>query len=175
MNDDFLSGLGPAALSQILRRLQEKLTAQNQARFHEMGIPIPPVAVSTLIMLDRKGGLSVSEIAEGLRLSHPRVLKFAAMLENPGLITVKPDPEDGRRKILTLTGAGQELARKLDADRQRLNAVMADLFTEIGVDLASAVKAADGALGRKPLSERMAESRNATGEADPPRREKKAR
>jgi DNA-binding MarR family transcriptional regulator len=86
--------------------------------------------VSVLARLDHDGADSPGALAELERVRPQAMATTLAALEERGLVSRRPDAADGRRALMTVTGAG----RKLLADRrsesvQLLAAVLADEFT----------------------------------------------
>jgi DNA-binding MarR family transcriptional regulator len=71
---------------------------------------------SVLGRLDREGAQSVSDLAGAERVRPQSMAQTVADLEGEGLVARAPDPDDGRRALVTLTAAGGEL---LLASRQR--------------------------------------------------------
>ena len=66
--------------------------------------------------LDREGPASVSDLATAEKVRPQSMAQTVGELESDGLVKRSPDPKDGRRAIVELTGAGRET---LEADRSR--------------------------------------------------------
>jgi DNA-binding MarR family transcriptional regulator len=62
--------------------------------------------VQVLLMLG-EGPRSLSDIAEAQRIDKPYATAIVDQLEQLGLATRTSDPDDRRRKVVTLTGAGR--------------------------------------------------------------------
>jgi DNA-binding MarR family transcriptional regulator len=99
--------------------------------------PGPAVAVlSVLGRLDRNGPASISDLAAAERMRPQSMAQAVRELETAGLVTRRPDPEDGRRAFVELTAEGlgklqstraaredwlsQTLDRELDAQEREL-------------------------------------------------------
>jgi DNA-binding MarR family transcriptional regulator len=86
---------------------------------------------SILGRLDREGPRTVSELAAADRVRPQSMAQAVAELEADGLVSRRPDPGDGRRALVELTGQGLEV---LQADRRQregwLAQAMAEGFTE---------------------------------------------
>jgi DNA-binding MarR family transcriptional regulator len=89
-------------LGQLIRRLRA-----------EHRFPIAQGAV--LGRLDREGPRSVSDLAASERVRPQSMAQTVADLEGPGMVERNPDPDDGRRALVSLTPAGHET---LEADRR---------------------------------------------------------
>src|ERR1044072_8308935 len=96
------SEVGPLAsdlrvvVGQLIRRLRAE-----QGRFS-----ISQGAV--LGRLDREGPQSVSDLAAAERVRPQSMAQTVADLESAGLVDRSPDPDDGRRALVSLTAAGNE-------------------------------------------------------------------
>ena len=63
------------------------------------------------------GGRPVDVLADGLRLSHSRVVRVVDRLEQDGLARRRPNPDDGRAVRVDLTAAGRRAADRVLAAR----------------------------------------------------------
>lgn len=110
---------------------------------------LTPSQTSVLIRLDRGGASSTTVLAAGEGVRPQSMTVILNALDAQGLIERRPDPEDGRRQIITLSAAGsaqvaggregrhawlaQELDRELGADQLRqINDAIALLRGVIG-------------------------------------------
>lgn len=76
---------------------------------------LTPSQTSLLSRLDRDGAASASDLAAAERVRPQSVAVQLAALDELGLIERHPDPTDGRRQLITLSGPGVE---RLSGDRQ---------------------------------------------------------
>ena len=115
----------PDAVTAILR----ELFAINRTSRHLLGdAPLPGLTLATASVLgllaeraDRRAG----DVADELGIDASAVSRKVADLERLGLVRRRPDPDDGRAWLLTLTDEGRGA---LDALRERyLAAVTASL------------------------------------------------
>jgi DNA-binding MarR family transcriptional regulator len=74
--------------------------------------------------LQRQGDVSVSMIAEHLHVSGAFVTTETGKLLNFGLLTKRPDPQDGRRVCLNITRKGRDLLRRLAPTQVQVNDVL---------------------------------------------------
>lgn len=72
--------------------------------------PSPPQS-SVLRRLDRNGPASASELAAAEGVRPQSMAKTVLALEAAGLVSRSPDPEDGRRQVVSLTDRGRERRR----------------------------------------------------------------
>ncbi|MGO9216986.1 MAG: MarR family winged helix-turn-helix transcriptional regulator [Streptosporangiaceae bacterium] len=105
---------------------------------------------SALARLDRSGPATSSALAKLEQISPQSMGATLAALEARGLVERRPDPEDGRRAVLSLTSAGQQVLRdKRSARVAQLAEALSGAFTPAEI---SQLRAA------APLLDRLAES-----------------
>ena len=156
--DDFVAELGPPMTAHRLRRASELLVDAHARWLAEVGPDVPARALSTMMLLDETGGQGVTQIARRLRLTHPLLIEVTRALEAKGLVAARPDPEDGRRRVLELSPAGRAAAARLRERLKTLDAFYRALFDEIGVDLLDALERLERAARKRPLIDRLRET-----------------
>jgi DNA-binding MarR family transcriptional regulator len=105
---------------------------------------------SALARLDRGGPATPSDLARLERISPQSVGATIAALEARGLVERRPDPDDGRRAVISLTETGSQMLRhRRNARTEKLAMALADGFSPSEL---SQLKAA------APLIERLAQS-----------------
>jgi DNA-binding MarR family transcriptional regulator len=105
---------------------------------------------SALVRLDRSGPATPSELAKREQISPQSMGATLAALQARGLIERRPDPQDGRRAVLSVTGAGHDVLRdKRNARTEQLAQALSTGFTP--AELRQLMAAA-------PLLERLAQS-----------------
>lgn len=102
-----------------------------------------PLGEARLLFEIGQGGAPVSDLRERLQLDSGYVSRLLRRLEDDGLVTTRPDPADGRRRIATLTPAGAREWDTLDrlSDRQ-VEAIVAPLGHRRAAELADALRCA---------------------------------
>ncbi|TCO54247.1 DNA-binding MarR family transcriptional regulator [Actinocrispum wychmicini] len=93
-------------VGRLRRRLREVYDASE----------LTPSQTSVMSRLDRYGPASASDLAAAERVRPQSVAATLAALEERKLIVRRPDPDDGRRQLISLSRAGREF---LD-DRRRV-------------------------------------------------------
>jgi DNA-binding MarR family transcriptional regulator len=133
-----------AALQMSIGLLRRRL---RQVR-PEGELTLPEVAA--LARLERAGPATASALARLEQISPQSMGATLAGLEARGLVARSPDPDDGRRVVLSVTGAGQQVLRdKRSARTGQLAQALSAGFTP--AELAQLRAAA-------PLLERLAQS-----------------
>jgi DNA-binding MarR family transcriptional regulator len=107
--------------SRLRRRLLEVATAED----------LTPSQTAVLIRLVKDGPASTSQLAGAERVRPQSMATTLAGLDRHGLITRAPDPEDGRRQLITLTTVGRKHAENDRKVREEwLVRAMQDRYTE---------------------------------------------
>lgn len=106
--NDFIHQQGPAFLAHILRRLADELVQAAADWYPTVGVSAPPRTISTLLALDERGPLGVTELAGLLKQSHSLVIVWIKELSRLSLVVQERDPSDGRRTVISLTAKGRE-------------------------------------------------------------------
>jgi DNA-binding MarR family transcriptional regulator len=105
---------------------------------------------SALTRLDRGGPTTPSALAKLEQISPQSMGATLGALEVRGLVERRPDPQDGRRAVISVTEAGLQMLRnKRNARTQQLARALANEFTRS--ELQQLMAAA-------PLLERLAQS-----------------
>lgn len=89
---------------------------------HQAGDDLSPSLVSVLACLDRRGPMTLGELAALERVKPPSVTRMVTALEGKELVRREADPSDGRVSRVSVTAAG---TRMLQRSRTRKNAYLA--------------------------------------------------
>jgi DNA-binding MarR family transcriptional regulator len=103
-----LAGELRALIGKVKRRLREQ---------SDLG-DLTGSQLSALARLEREGPATVSSLARAEGMRPQSMGTIVAALEAAGLVLGRPDPNDGRRTILSLTEACRERVTKKRAARQ---------------------------------------------------------
>jgi len=107
--------------SRLRRRLLEVATDE----------VLTPSQTAVLIRLIKDGPASTSQLAGAERVRPQSMATTLTGLDRHGLITREPDPEDGRRQLITLTSVGRRHAENDRKVREEwLVRAMQDRYTE---------------------------------------------
>jgi DNA-binding MarR family transcriptional regulator len=92
---------------------------------------LTPSQTSVLSRLDKSGPASASDLAAAERVRPQSMAATLAAIEQHGMIRRDPDPADGRRQLISLTGAAREtILGSRRAREEWLSRTLADEFTE---------------------------------------------
>jgi len=149
-----VDALGPAFLGLQLYLLLASIDAQGNDLLRGHGARLHSRLASSLMLIERLGPLSVTELAGHLRMSHQLTAHRIAALRRLGLVTAEADAADQRRVLLRLTRSGRTEAARLARVCEDAAAAYRDLFAELGCDLFDALVRARTSLDRRGLAER---------------------
>lgn len=81
---------------------------------------ITALQYTALTVLARRDGLTLTELARNSFVTDQSMADLLRSLDRRSLISRRPDPEHGRRQLISLTGAGHELLAKYEQQVARL-------------------------------------------------------
>ena len=85
----------------------------------------------TLGLLDRAGPMSVAALAAERKVKHQSMRLVVGQLEEGGLVTRLPDPQDGRSQLIALSDAGRAaLARSREARQREIASLIDERLTD---------------------------------------------
>jgi DNA-binding MarR family transcriptional regulator len=156
---DYVAEMGGAALGARLRRLSSVIDADAARIYSENGLKFEQRWFGVINQLVLVGPSSVQQLATVLGITHASVSETRRSLEEAGLITAEADPEDSRRRVLTLSNAGKALVKKFRPLWDDFDRVARELDAEAGA-VTKALAKLEQALQRKSLYCRIVERRD---------------
>ncbi|HEY3466895.1 MAG TPA: MarR family transcriptional regulator [Amycolatopsis sp.] len=109
-----------AELADLARRVREGVGRLNWRMRAERDPSGPgPAVLAVLSRLYRAGTHTPTELAEAERLQPQSLTRILAWATERELVTRTPDPEDGRRSLISITPAGLAVLRDYSARRER--------------------------------------------------------
>ena len=114
---------GMEAVTAVMRAQQIMLT-RIEAALRPFGISFSRYELLTLLSFTRTGMLPMSKLSARLQVHPTSVTNTVDRLEAAGLVRRRPDPADGRSRLVAITDAGRDVAQRATAD---LNRVFADI------------------------------------------------
>lgn len=118
-------------------------------------IAVPQQSVSSLLYVAENQNASTADISAALNLPHQLVTQRLNALIEMNLAARRPDPNDGRRKIIRLTARGKRQVELLNEILRDANAAYDELNEELGVNLSTLVLRVIESLHRETLTERI--------------------
>ncbi|GLY27038.1 MarR family transcriptional regulator [Kineosporia sp. NBRC 101731] len=80
-------------------------------RIREFASDLTPSQTSVLSRLSKEGESSLSLLAQAERVRPQSMAATLSALDERGLIARRPDPDDGRRQLINLSGTGENYVR----------------------------------------------------------------
>lgn len=102
-----MTGTDLAALAHEVRTTTGRLS--RALREHGGRLGLTPSQAEALGFLDRDGPMTVTVLAERVGVRPQSMGATVGALEEQGLVTVTPDPADGRQKVIAVTEKAHEL------------------------------------------------------------------
>jgi DNA-binding MarR family transcriptional regulator len=129
-----------AVLRRFNRTYTQRIGALDES-FLGLGLPL---GVSRLLFEIGPSGATVRDLRERLDLDSGYLTRLLRRLGDDGLVDVRPDPADRRRRLVSLTARGRTAWRRLDDRSEDLARSIVDPLTERQRDrLAEALETAD--------------------------------
>ena len=110
-----------------------------------LGLSSPQYNIAMILANhQRTGGIRVSDVAKRLHVSTAFITSEVGKLELAGLVSKRPNPEDGRGVLLYLTPKGETVAQRVGPERQLVNdhlfgSLSARAFRELSKTLAALI------------------------------------
>lgn len=119
----------PDTASRVWTALHEYVTGQDRRRALRAALDLGPGKVEVLIKL-ADGPMTLREIALAVDVDPPAATVGVNQLEARGLVQRTAHPDDNRRKLVHLTDAGHDAARRAQAILAEPPAELARLDSE---------------------------------------------
>ena len=117
------------ALMEAVSLLQHQVEQQLRA---EGGISY--VQFQLLARLNARGQLTMTELADGVVYSRSGLTYQAGLLEQAGLITRGPSPDDDRATLVTITGSGRALLGRVMPGHIQVTRLLLDPLSDQDLD-----------------------------------------
>jgi DNA-binding MarR family transcriptional regulator len=108
-----------------------------------------------LYLLSNGGQAAVTEIGERVKMTHPAIHQIAGAMSEAGLLLSETDGDDQRKRLLSLSPKGMEVARRLEPIWDALNAEIDELFGDTPPCLLTRLNEFEQDLDSAELYERM--------------------
>lgn len=105
--------LGELFLGTRLKRLSDTLYDEVDKIYKDHELVLSSRITAIIFLLHQNGSSGITQIADALGITHPAVNQMSKKLGKLGYIETKADPNDERRRLVTLTYEGEQLVEKL--------------------------------------------------------------
>ena len=157
--------IAPAFFGVRVLALSDLIVEQGGAMLLSRGLKTNARSVSLILALEEKGPMSLTELARALGQPHQVTAQRLAYAQGARLVRKRPDPDDARRNILSLTAAGRREAAALHGVLREAAGAFVALFREVECDLLAGTERALAALQARPLAARMAGAKDGAAAA----------
>ena len=152
---DLIRELEELAFATRLKRLSDRLMNDVGRIYQENKIDFEPRWFTMLYLLNQERVLSISDISEALKLSHPAVVQFADQMQMQKLIVAKKDKKDGRKRMLELTKKGEDTFSKLQPILVQIEKATRDVINETEYDLLYIISKMERQLDNNSIYDRV--------------------
>ncbi len=160
MSSDVLSSIGPLAFGSRLKRLSDRVMQDSLRMYRATGLAFEPKWFPVYYYLSELGPSSIMEIARGLGVSHPSVNQIAREMTAANLVSAYKDTADKRRRVLALTSFGKQQKQSISDVWQVVEATLASLLDETGVDMLGYIGTVERLLDQRSLEQRFLDRYN---------------
>nr|WP_315027920.1 MarR family transcriptional regulator [uncultured Chryseobacterium sp.] len=114
MDFDFIRDLGYKALDSRLKRISDRMSHDVRKFYKEFGVDVEPNWYLVFMLLQKRGEISITDIAEPLGYSHPSVVVIVKKMTDKGYLNIKKDETDKRKQIISLSPKAVEMLPQLE-------------------------------------------------------------
>jgi MarR family transcriptional regulator, organic hydroperoxide resistance regulator len=104
-------GSPPAVMGELYSLMRQHRRLLQRAAARE---DVHPAQALCLRVLAHCDGVTQSELADAMFLTRPTVTRMLQRMERAGLVDRRTDPDDQRHTRVVITGAGREIATRID-------------------------------------------------------------
>jgi DNA-binding MarR family transcriptional regulator len=152
---DLITELGELAIATRLKRLSERLSTDANKIYKELDLNFEAKWYLVLELLNRRKVLSIVDIADELKLTHPAIVQFADQMLKAKLITAHKDSKDGRKRLVSLSASGKKLLKQLSPILAILKSENERWLNQADANLLTILGQLEKALDEKTLYQRM--------------------
>ena len=156
---DFFEQTGKVAIGSRLRMLTDKVTEDAANIYQLYNIDMQPKWFPVFYSLSQGEEKTITELAKAIGHSHPSVSKIIGEMLKKGYVKESRDKEDGRRNVISLTDAGQQVAYKIEDQLIDVDAAIEELSAQTQNKLWEAIGEWEFLLEQKTLLRRVMEKK----------------
>jgi len=155
---DILIPLGHLAGASRFKRISDKLYIDGTRIYKDRELPFKSTWFSVYYALaSAEAPLTILDIAEHIAFTHITVKNILREMEDEGLVTIKPNPNDKRSKLVSLSLKGRNLLKKLRPLWTSISRALGDVFTTGHPDIVNILNRIDRAIEETPIYQRVNE------------------
>ena len=108
MVKDFVRELDYLGFTMRLKRISDAMLQEGRRLYKELEVDIEPNWYVVFKLLKSRGDLSVTEIADNIKLAHPSVITITNKMIKAGYLSSDRCLDDSRRRVLQLTDKARD-------------------------------------------------------------------
>ncbi len=113
--EDFLVEMGINGITARLKRLNDAFVYQTKDLYETLNVDIEPNWHMVFLLLEKHKELTITELADATRLSHPGMIKLVKKMKKNGYVQAFKDSTDLRKHNIELTDKAIKMLPKIHA------------------------------------------------------------
>jgi DNA-binding MarR family transcriptional regulator/GNAT superfamily N-acetyltransferase len=152
---DILRELGPLAFASCLKRLSDRLLRDGSRLYADLDVDFQARWFPVLFLLRRESSMSVTSIASALGQTHPSVNQIAGQMSRHKLLVSSKDPADDRKRILSLSTKGKQIADRLTPVWEAIRDATQEVIDTAGGNALETIARIEAALDEQEMYTRI--------------------
>ncbi len=141
-----------------LRHLIELLDSAVQRAYTDAGLDYRPRYTPVMRVLAQQQSATIGQLAELAGITQPAVTQTVALMKKEGLLLVAASGEDGRQRVVRLSGKGEAMLPQLQACWQATKRAADSLDAELEFPLSECLAQAVAVLGQRSFGARIGDA-----------------
>jgi DNA-binding MarR family transcriptional regulator/ribosomal protein S18 acetylase RimI-like enzyme len=154
---DALKGYGELGLGSRLKRVSEYLMKETLLVYNHFNINFDPYLFPIYKIISNKNGVTNSEIQNSLKYTQPAITQALNKLNKKGLINLKNDKLDKRKKIIHLSEKGKKTLTQIKPIWKSIDKVIKEYTLEQSSSLIKHLNSLENKLNEKSFSNTVIE------------------
>ncbi len=154
---DIFNHLGELALGSRLKRLSDQIMRHGARIYQANDMDFEPKWFPVFYLLSQDAPLGVTEMAQELGVTHAAVSQTVRELLQKKLIKGVKDPQDGRKRLLSLSEKGQELLPSLEEIWNDIALAFHDMIKNHQSNIIDSIREIERSFSESSLDQRVAE------------------
>lgn len=113
-----------------IKRLGDRFLNEVSRIYKHENIRFEPAWFPVFYLLDKKGSLSLTEIASELDVSHSAISQMITLLQNKKIVEIQPDSSDARIKKIAFSPKGKKLTEQIHPVWEALQISLSQVLPE---------------------------------------------
>jgi len=152
---DIIEELGSLALATRLKNLSERLARDVSQIYKQSAFEFEPRWFALVYALKDGEEVSVTELSNMLKQTHPAVNQVANVLVEKKLVDERKDEGDQRKRLLKLSKKGEKLVKQMSDLWQKIKEANDQLLKDTGGDLLNNLDKVESALDQESRFDRI--------------------